>query len=222
MSRFWTFSELGRERIKKSSRQSFFVLTWSINLSCCPVLSASFKFLAKRSNIGRKKTWNLVVIDRLYSSVLFWYLLTINCLTFVLVPSPRRLRKSEHFFLRPSTEELQSLSLRIFGMLSWEVEWIPRSVSDRADLLSRVIDNNDWRVKRNISLWPRRNGVLTLWRGLQIMKALSCPVSIAGSGALEQRRLMPFLFLGREAGKNNWLVPPFFSHPKCPQSHGCP
>lgn len=95
MSRFWTFSELGRERIKKSSRQSFFVLTWPINLSCCPVLSASFKFLAKRPNIGRKKTWNLVVIDRLYSSVLFWYLLTINCLNFVLVPSPRRLRKAE-------------------------------------------------------------------------------------------------------------------------------
>lgn len=109
----WDANEL-----KKARDNRFFLLTWSINLSCCPVLSASFKFLAKRSNIGRKKTWNLVVIDRLYSSVLFWYLLTINCLNFVLVPSPRRLRKSEHFFLRPSTEELQSLSLRIFGMLS--------------------------------------------------------------------------------------------------------
>ena len=43
------------------------------------------------------------------------------------------------------------------------------------------------------------------------MKTLSCFVSIAGSGALEKRRLMPFLFFGGER-EPFFLIPRFLNH----------
>ena len=54
-------------------------------------------------------------------------------------------------------EDLQRLTLRIFSMcllncITLEVEWIPRSANDRADFLSRVVDYDDWRVKRDYFL----------------------------------------------------------------------
>ena len=32
------------------------------------------------------------------------------------------------------------------------MEWIPRSTNDRADFLSRIVDYDDWRVKRDYFL----------------------------------------------------------------------
>ena len=51
-------------------------------------------------------------------------------------------------------EDLQCLALRIFSMclLTLEVEWIPRSANDSADFLSRIVDCDDWRVKRDYFL----------------------------------------------------------------------
>ena len=54
-------------------------------------------------------------------------------------------------------EELQCLALRIFSMcllncFTLKLEWIPRSVNDRADFFSRVMDYDDWRVKRDCFL----------------------------------------------------------------------
>lgn len=68
---------------------------WFINFFCCLVFFVSFKFFVKRLNIGRKKMWNFVVIDRFYSLVFFWYLFIINCLIFVFVLSFCWLRKVE-------------------------------------------------------------------------------------------------------------------------------
>ena len=59
-------------------------------------------------------------------------------------------------------------------------------------IFSRVMEYDDWRVKRDYFLLAEEKWALTLWTGLQIMETLSCPVSIAGSDALEQRPLMPF------------------------------
>ena len=114
-------------------------------------------------------------------------------------------------------EDLQCLALRIFSMcllscITLEVEWIPRSANDTADFLSRIVDYDDWRVNRDYFLLAKRNGVLTLWTGLRIMRILSCPVLIAGFGALVQRRLMPFLFLGRARIIGSFHL--FFSSPR--------
>ena len=54
-------------------------------------------------------------------------------------------------------EDLQCLALRIFTMcllscITLEVEWIPRSANDKADFLSRIVDYDDWRVKRDFFL----------------------------------------------------------------------
>ena len=54
-------------------------------------------------------------------------------------------------------EDLQRLALHIFSMcllncITLEVEWIPRSANDRADFLSRVVDYDDWQVKRDYFL----------------------------------------------------------------------
>ena len=54
-------------------------------------------------------------------------------------------------------EVLQCLALRIFTMcllncITLEVEWIPRSANDRAEFLSRIVDYDDWRVKRDYFL----------------------------------------------------------------------
>jgi len=54
-------------------------------------------------------------------------------------------------------EDLQCLSLRVFSMcllnnIKLEVEWIPRSPNDRANLLSRIVDYDDCRVKRDYFL----------------------------------------------------------------------
>jgi len=51
-------------------------------------------------------------------------------------------------------EDLQCLALHTFSMclldnIRLEVEWIPRSANDRADFLSRVIDYDDRRIKRD-------------------------------------------------------------------------
>ena len=115
-------------------------------------------------------------------------------------------------------EDLQCLALRIFTMcllscITLEVEWIPRSANDKADFFLAEL----WIMmiggsRGTISFWPKKNGVLTLLTGLRTMRILSCPVLIADFGALVQRRLMPFLFLGWVRIICSFLL--FFSSPR--------
>lgn len=57
-------------------------------------------------------------------------------------------------------EHLQCRPLHIFSVcllyIKLEVEWIPRSTNDRADILSKVIDYNDWQIKRDNFLMADR------------------------------------------------------------------
>ena len=100
-------------------------------------------------------------------------------------------------------EDLQCLALRISSMcllnsITLEVEWIPRSANDRADFLSRVMDYDDWRDHFLFGRGEMGSSPYGPLCTLLITKILSCLVSTAGFGAQEQRRSMPFLFLGRE------------------------
>ena len=95
-------------------------------------------------------------------------------------------------------EDLQCLALRIFSMcllscITLEVEWIPRSANARADVFSRIVDYDDWRVKRN-------NFLLA---DARFNSRFQCP----GTEAVDA-------FSVSWAGENNWLVPPIFLIPK--------
>lgn len=52
-------------------------------------------------------------------------------------------------------EELQEISLDIFKLclcksISLEIEWIPRSLNEKADYLSKIVDNDDWGISLEI------------------------------------------------------------------------
>ena len=114
-------------------------------------------------------------------------------------------------------EDLQRLALRIFSMcllncITLEVEWIPRSANDRADFLSRVVDYDNWRVKRDYFLlaeekWgPHSVDRFANHENTQLPRFNSkfwCP----GREAVDA-------FSVSWAGENNWLVPPIFLIPR--------
>ena len=114
-------------------------------------------------------------------------------------------------------EDLQCLALRIFTMcllscITLEVEWIPRSANDKADFLSRIVDYDDWRVKRDYFLlaeekWgPHSVDRFANHENTQLPRFNSrfwCP----GTEAVDA-------FSVSWAGENNWLVPPIFLIPK--------
>ena len=107
-------------------------------------------------------------------------------------------------------EDLQCFTLRDFSVcllnnIKLEVEWILRSANDGADILSRIVDYDDWQVEGIIFSWSRLSGVHNPWTCLRTMRMLiSCPVFIIHFGALDRRGSTHFLF------HNNWLVPPIF------------
>ena len=54
-------------------------------------------------------------------------------------------------------EDLWCLALSVFSMcllknIKLEVEWIPRSANDKADFQSRIVDYDNWQVKRDYFL----------------------------------------------------------------------
>lgn len=54
-----------------------------------------------------------------------------------------------------SKVHLQSVALSIFRFcflhgVALEVQWIPRSINERADLLSQFVDKYDWRVNPSV------------------------------------------------------------------------
>ena len=114
-------------------------------------------------------------------------------------------------------EDLQCLALRIFSMcllscMALEVEWIPRSANDRADVLSRIVEYGDWRIKRDYFLsaqkkWgPHSVDGFANHKNTQLPRfnsRFSCP----GTEAVDA-------FSVSWAGENNWLVPPTFLIPK--------
>ena len=114
-------------------------------------------------------------------------------------------------------EDLQCLALRIFSTcllnsITLEVEWMPRSANDRADCLSRVMDFDDWRVKRDYFLlaeekWgPHFMDRFADHENTQLPRFNSrfwCPRTEAVDA-----------FSVSWAGENNWLVPPIFLIPR--------
>ena len=114
-------------------------------------------------------------------------------------------------------EDLQYLALRIFSMcllnnIRLEVEWIPRSANARADFLSRVVDYDDWHVKREYFLmaevkWgPHSVDRFANHENTQLPRFNSrfwCP----GTEAVDA-------FSVSWAAECNWLVPPIFLIPR--------
>ena len=114
-------------------------------------------------------------------------------------------------------EDLYCLALHICSMcllscITLEVEWIPRSANDRADFLSRIVDYDDWRVKRDYFLLAKKK-----WGPHSVDRFANhentpfpcfnsrfwCP----GTEAVDA-------FCVSWAGENNWLIPPIFLIPK--------
>ena len=100
----------------------------------------------------------------------------------------------------------------LLSCITLEVEWIPRSANDKADFLSRIVDYDDWRVKRDYFLlaeetWgPHSVDRFANHENTQLPRFNSrfwCP----GTEAVDA-------FSVSWAGENNWLVPPIFLIPK--------
>jgi len=83
----------------------------------------------------------------------------------------------------------------LLSCITLEVEWIPRSANDRADFLSRIVDYDDWRVKRDYFLLAKKKWGPHSVDRFANHENTQFPCLIAGFGALAQRRWMPFLFL---------------------------
>ena len=96
--------------------------------------------------------------------------------------------------------------LCISNNLNLFMEWIPRSLNDRADYLSRVRDIDDWRVSRQFfkfidELWgPHTVDRFANDRNAQLPRFNSLYWSPGSEGV--------DAFAFRWSGENNWLVPP--------------
>ena len=67
---------------------------------------------------------------------------------------------------------LQALAMDIFNLclvnsIILEAQWIPRSLNERADLLSRFVDKDDWSVNPSVFRVIDANGALTQSIGLR-------------------------------------------------------
>ena len=114
-------------------------------------------------------------------------------------------------------EDLQCLALRIFSMcllscVTLEVEWIPRSGNDRANFLSRIVDYDDWQVKRDYFLLAEEKwGPHSVERFANHENTqLPCFNSRFWCPGTEVVDAFSFSWVGA----NNWLVPPIFLIPK--------
>lgn len=115
-------------------------------------------------------------------------------------------------------KELQEISLDIFDCcrvqnISLNIKWIPREQNEKADLLSRIIDVDDWGISRDFfnfldELWGPHtydrfanmdNAKLTVFSSLYWNP---------GTSAIDA-------FTCHWANENNWIVPPVGLVPKC-------
>ena len=62
-----------------------------------------------------------------------------------------------------------------------EVQWIPRSLNERADLLSRFVDKDDWSVNPSVFRVIDANGALTQSIGLRRITILNSPAPAAAA-----------------------------------------
>ncbi|XP_068713014.1 uncharacterized protein [Montipora foliosa] len=110
-----------------------------------------------------------------------------------------------------SKVHLQSVALSIFRFcfshdIALEAQWIPRSLNDRADLLSRFVDKDDWRVNPSVfrlvdAKWgPHAIDRFASYYKAQLPRFNSKFASPGCSGvdALVQDW----------SGENNWVCPP--------------
>ena len=113
--------------------------------------------------------------------------------------------------------DLQQLALSIFKIvlrnsIDLQVDWIPRSLNDHADAISRIIDFDDWGVSPEFF-----NHIDLIWG----------PHTVDCFANFNNRKVTRFYFRywnleaeGVDAfchdwgGENNWLVPPVFLVPR--------
>ena len=79
--------------------------------------------------------------------------------------------------------DLHSIALNVFNIaiqyqIHLEPEWVPRELNQRTDLLSRIVDYDDW----------IRCGDATQLTDLRIIITTNCRNSIAGAGILVQKQ----------------------------------
>ena len=77
--------------------------------------------------------------------------------------------------------DLHQLALSIFKIvirnsIDLQIDWIPRSVNDHADAISREIDFDDWGVSLEVFFILITFGVPILWTTLPISIAQVCQV----------------------------------------------
>ena len=81
---------------------------------------------------------------------------------------------------------LQALAMDIFNLflvdsIILEAQWIPRSLNERADLLSRFVDKDDWSVNPSVFRVIDANGALTQSIGLRRITILNSPPPAAAA-----------------------------------------
>ena len=81
---------------------------------------------------------------------------------------------------------LQALAMDIFNLflvdsIILEAQWIPRSLTERADLLSRFVDKDDWSVNPSVFRVIDTNGALTQSIGLRRITILNSPPPAAAA-----------------------------------------
>ena len=118
---------------------------------------------------------------------------------------PRRFIAGSRLLLKPL---LHIFSMCVLNHIRLEVEWIPRSANDRADFFSKIVDYDDWRVRREYFLlvekkWgPHSVDRFANHENAQLPRFNSrfwCP----GTEAVDA-------FSVSWANGNNWVVPPIF------------